>query len=172
MALTMRDMPFQPVVVPWSLQFTSVKAICNVAGVGAIFPGAVFADTKCLSAMAAGGLSVTTMLDQFRVSIPPFGSASIGTENSAFPSGSLNQNRSAAPTRFFRTVGLVRNCTAQVVSFAVGFYRIHGQSHQLPNLFIAKPLLAVSRQHPFFISSHIISSIPRVFLNDPSGQEC
>lgn len=172
MALTMRDMPFQPVVVPWSLQFTSVKAICNVAGVGAIFPGAVFADTKCLSAMAAGGLSVTTMLDLFRVGIPPFGSAGIGAEESAFPSGSLNQGGSAVFTHFFNATGLARDRTTQSIPFAVGLHRIHRQSHKLSNLFIAKPLLAISRQHPFFISSHIISSIPRVFLNDPSGQEC
>ena len=137
MALTMRDMPFQPVVVPWSLQFTSVKAICNVAGVGAIFPGAVFGDAKCLPTMTADDLPFTAMGSQFRVGIPPFGSAGIGAEKSAFSSGSLNQNRSAALTRFFRAAGLVRNRTAQVVPFAVSFHRIHRQSHQLPNLFIA-----------------------------------
>lgn len=129
MALTMRDMPFQPVVVPWSLQFTSVKAICNVAGVGAIFPGAVFTNAKCPPAMAANGLSVTTMLDQFRVSIPPFGSASIRAEEPTFPSRSLNQSCSAALTRFFRTAGLVRNRTSQSIPFTVGFNRVHGQPH-------------------------------------------
>ena len=108
----MRDMPFQPAIVPWSLQFTSVKAICNVAAVGAIFPGTVFADTKCLPTMTADGLSVTTMLDQFRVGIPPFGSAGIRAEESAFPSGSLNQGGSAVFTHFFNATGLARNRTA------------------------------------------------------------
>lgn len=122
-------MPFQPEAVLLSLQLTSVETVCNVAVVGAIFPGAVFADAKCLPTMAADDLAFTAMVDQFRVGIPPFGSAGIGAENSAFPSGSLNQSCSAALTRFFCAAGLVRNCTAQSIPFAVGFHGVHGQSH-------------------------------------------
>lgn len=137
MALTMRDMPFQPEAARLSLQITPVETICNVAGVGAIFPGAVLGDIKCLPTMGTVDPAFTAMVDQFWVGIPPFGSAGIGAENSAFPSRNLNQNRSAEFTRFFHTAGWVRNRTAQSIPFTVGFHRIHGQSHQLPNLFIA-----------------------------------
>lgn len=140
MALTMRDMPFPLEAVLMSLQLTSVETFCNVAGVGAISPGTVFGDAKGLPTMGADNLAFTAMVDQFRVGIPPFGSAGIRAENSAFPARNLNQSCSAALTRFFHTAGLVRNRTAQVVPFAVSFHRIHGQSHQLPNLFIAVAL--------------------------------
>lgn len=68
----MRGMPFQPEAVLLSLQFTPVETICNVAAVGAIFPGAVFADAENLSTMVADNLAFTAMVDQFRVGIPPF----------------------------------------------------------------------------------------------------
>lgn len=125
----MRGMPFQTEAARSSLQLTPVETICNVAGVGAIFPGAVLGDIKCLPTMGADDLAVTAMVDQFRVGIPPFGSAGIGAENSAFPSGGLNQGRSAAFTHFFNTTGLGRNRTTQSIPFTVGFHRIHGQSH-------------------------------------------
>lgn len=67
----MRDMTFLLEAVPLSLQFTSVEAVCNVAGVGAVFPGAVFVDAKGLTAMTADNLPITAMFDQFRVSVPP-----------------------------------------------------------------------------------------------------
>ena len=73
----MRGMPFQPEAVLLSLQVTSVETVCNVAVVGAIFPGAVFVDAKGLTAIAADDLSITAMLDQFRVGIPPLCSAII-----------------------------------------------------------------------------------------------
>ena len=112
MVLTIRGKPFQNEAVLLSLQLTSVKAVCNVAAVGAIFPGAVWSNTKGLPTMTADDLAVATVLDQFLVGIPPFRSAGIRAENSAFPSGRLNQNCSAALTRFFSTAGLVRNSTA------------------------------------------------------------
>ena len=140
MVLTMRGMPFQPAVVPWSLQFTSVKAICNVAGMGAVFPGTVFVDTEGLTAMTADDLPIATMLNQFWVGIPPFRSASIRAENSAFPSGYLNQRYSAAFTHFFCAARLVRNCTAQGIPFAVGLDCIYGQSHKLSDFLIAVSL--------------------------------
>jgi len=136
----MRDMPFQPATVPVSLRFTSVKAICNVAGMGAVFPGTVFVDTEGLTAMTADDLPIATMLNQFWVGIPPFRSASIRAENSAFPSGSLDQSCSAAFTHFFSATGLVRNRTAQSIPFTVGFHRVHGQSHKLSDFLIAVSL--------------------------------
>lgn len=136
----MRGMPFQPETARLSLQITPVEAICNVAVMRTILPGTVFGDAKGLPTMGADNLAFTAMVDQFRVGIPPFGSAGIRAENSAFPARNLNQSCSAALTRFFHTAGLVRNRTAQVVPFAVSFHRIHGQSHQLPNLFIAVAL--------------------------------
>lgn len=111
----MRGMPFQPEAVLLSLQVTSVETVCNVAVVGAVFPGTVFTGCKCPPTMTADDLAFTAMVDQFWVGIPPFGSAGIGAENSAFPSGSLNQNCSAALTRFFCAAGLVRNRTAQSI---------------------------------------------------------
>ena len=169
----MRGMPFQPVAVPLSLQFTPVKAICNVAAMRAIFPGAVLVDAKYTPAMAAYDLSIATMLDQFRVSVPPLRPASIRTKQSGFLTRSLVK-RCATVLTYCSYAAMVLGCSfaTQSISLTVGFHCIHGQPHQLSNLFIAEPLLAVSRQHPFFISSHIVSSVPRVFLNDPSGQEC
>ena len=108
----MRDMPFLIEAVPLSLQFTSVETIFNVAGVGAIFPWAVLVDAKGFSAMSADDLPITTMLDQFWVGIPPFRSASIGAEDSAFLSGSLNQGSSAAFTHISHTTRLFCNLTA------------------------------------------------------------
>ena len=107
-----RGIPFRPVAVPVSLQFTSVETVCNVASVGAVFPGAVFVDAKGFSAMSADDLPITTMLYQFWVGIPPFRSASIGAEDSAFPSGSLNQGSSAAFTHISHTTRLFCNLTA------------------------------------------------------------
>lgn len=140
MALTMRGMPFQPEAVRMSLQLTPVEAFCNVAAVGAVFPGAVFTGCKCLPTMTAGDLASVAMVNQFWVSVPPFGSADIGAENSAFPSGSLNQSCSAALTRFFCAAGLVRNRTAQSIPFAVGFDGIYGQPHKMSDFLIAVPL--------------------------------
>ena len=77
MALSKHGMPFRPVAVPLSLQFTPVKAIRDVAAMRAIFPGAVLIDAKYASAMSADDLSITAMLDQFRVGIPPLCSAII-----------------------------------------------------------------------------------------------
>ena len=140
MVLTMRGMPFQPAVVPWSLQFTSVETVCNVATVRAIFPGAVRGDIKWLPTMTADDLAVATALNQFRVGIPPFGSAGIRAENSAFPSRRLHQSHSAALTRIFCAAMLVYNRTAQGIPFAVSFHRIYGQSHKLSDFLIAVSL--------------------------------
>lgn len=136
----MRGMPFQTEAARSSLQLTPVETICNVAGVGAIFPGAVLGDIKCLPTMGADDLAVTAMVDQFRVGIPPFGSAGIGAENSAFPSGGLNQGRSAAFTHFFCVIWLVRNRTAQSIPFAIGLDGIYGQPHKMSDFLIAVAL--------------------------------
>lgn len=133
----MRDMPFLLEAVPLSLQFTSVEAVCNVAGVGAIFPGAVFADAKCLPTMAADDLAFTAMVDQFRVGIPPFGSAGIGAKYPGFPSRILNQRRVAALAYAIRAVWLLNDYCSQGVTPTVGFYGIYGQTHHLGNLFVA-----------------------------------
>ena len=140
MALTMRGMPFQTEAGLLSLQLTSVKAVCNIATMRTIFPGAVFGNAKRLSAMAADDLVVTTVLDQFRVGIPPLSSASIGAENSAFPSRRLHQSHSAALTRIFCAARLVYSRTAQGIPFAVSFHRIYGQSHKLSDFLIAVSL--------------------------------
>lgn len=136
----MRGMPFQPEAVLLSLQVTSVETVCNVAVVGAVFPGAVFTDCKCPPTMTAGDLASVAMVNQFRVSVPPFGSASIRAEHPGFPPWSLNQGCAAALTRLFQTARLVRNSTAQRIPFTVGFDGIYGQPHQLSNLFIAVAL--------------------------------
>lgn len=117
-----------------------MKAVCNVATVRAIFPGAVFADTKSLPTMAADDLVITTVSDQFRVGVPPFSSAGSRAEDFAFSSGRLSQSCSAAFTHFFCAARLVQNCTAQGIPFAVSFHRIHGQSHKLSNFLIAVSL--------------------------------
>lgn len=140
MVLAMRGMPFQTEAVRMSLLLTSVETVCNVAVVRAIFPGAVFSDAKCLPAIAADDLAFTAMGDQFRVGIPPFGSAGIRADNSAFPSGSLNQNCSTALTHFFCVAGLVRNRTAQSISFAKGLDGIYGHPHKMSDFLIAVPL--------------------------------
>ena len=85
----MRDMPFRLEAAPASLQFTSVEAFCNVAVVGAVFPGALFADAENLSTVTADNLVSVPMVDQFRMGVPPFGSASIRAEHSGLPSRSL-----------------------------------------------------------------------------------
>ena len=100
MALSKRGMSFRLEAVPLSLQFTPVKAICNVAAVRAIFPGAVLVDAKFTSAMTAGDLTITVMFDQFRVRIPPFCPASIRAKKSGFPTRNLNHGCAAAFTRF------------------------------------------------------------------------
>ena len=151
-------MPFQPVAVPLSLQFTPVKAIRDVAAMRAIFPGAVLIDAKYTPAMAAYDLSITAMLYQFRVSVPPLRPARIRTKQPGFPSRSLNQRDAAALTRFFRATGLVFNYTTQSIPLAVGFYGIHGQSHYLRNLLVAESLLAIGCQHSFFIGRHMMAS--------------
>jgi len=129
MALSKHGMPFRPVAVPLSLQFTPVKAVCNVAAMRAIFPGAALVDAKFIPTMTAYDLSIATMLDQFRVSVPPLRPARIRTKQPGFPSRSLNQRDAAALTRFFRATGLVFNYSTQSISLAVGFYGVYGQSH-------------------------------------------
>lgn len=89
MALSKRGMSFRLEAVPLSLQFTPVKAICNVAAVRAIFPGAVLVDAKGLTALTADDLPFTTMLDQFRVGIPPLCTTSIRAKKAGLLTWSL-----------------------------------------------------------------------------------
>ena len=123
----MRDMPFRLEAVPASLHFTSVEAFCNVAIVGAVFPGTFFADAENLSTMTADNLAPVSMIDQFGMGVPPFGSAGIRAEHLGFPSRSLNQWCAAAPTHLLHTARVLgNNYTTQGIPFAVGFYGIHG----------------------------------------------
>ena len=155
----MRDMPFRLEAVPASLHFTSVEAFCNVAVVGTIFPGALFADAENLSTMTADNLASVPMVDQFGMGVPPFGPAGIRAEHLGFSSRSLNQWCAAALTHLFHTARVPgSNYATQGISLAVGFYGIHGQPHYLSNLFIAISLLTVSCQRPSLISGHALSS--------------
>ena len=141
MAPTMRDMPFPLEVVLWSLPITSVKAVCNVAAMRAIFAGAVFINHERPSAMTADCLTAVPVLDHFRMGIPPFCSAGIGAKYPCLSARCLNQGHTAALASFrFGLCIRVRECTAQVISFAVGFHGVHRQPHQLSNLLIAIPL--------------------------------
>lgn len=76
----MRDMPFQLEAVPASLHFTSVEAFCNVAVMGTVFSGALFAGAENLSTMTADNLVPVSMVDQFPVGVPPFKATGIGAE--------------------------------------------------------------------------------------------
>ena len=155
----MRDMPFRLEAAPASLQFTSVEAFCNVAVVRAVFPGALFADAENLSTVTADNLVSVPMVDQFGMGVPPFGSASIRAEHSGLPSRSLSQWCAAVLAHLFHSAGVLGSSFAtQSISFAVGFYGIHGQAHDLSNLFIAISLLTVSCQRPSLISGHALSS--------------
>ena len=143
MAPTMRDMPFLLGVVLWSLPITSVKAVCNVAAMGTIFSSAVFINHERPSAMTADHLTAVPVLDQFGMGIPPFGSTGIGAKYPCLSARYLNQGATTALAPF--CLGLcvrVRECTAQVISFAVGFHGVHRQPHQLSNLLLAIPLPA------------------------------
>lgn len=99
----MRDMPFRPEAVPASLHFTSVEAFCNVAVVGAVFPGVLFANAENLSTMTADNLVSVPMVDQFGMGVPPFASAGIRAEHLGFSSRSLKQGCAAALTNLFHT---------------------------------------------------------------------
>jgi len=140
MAPKMRDTPFPPGVVLWSLPITSVKAVCNITAMRAIFTGAVFINHERPSAMTADHLTAVPVLDQFGMGIPPFGSTGIGAKYPCLSARCLNQGATTALAPF--CLGLcvrVRECTAQVISFAVGFHGVHRQTHQLSNLLIAIP---------------------------------
>lgn len=155
----MRDMTFQLATALLSLYLTSVEAVCNVAVVGTVFSGALFADAENLATMTADNLAPVPMVDQFGMGVPPFGSAGIRAEHLGFPSRSLNQWCAAALTHLFHTARVLgSNYATQGISLAVGFYSIHGQPHYLSNLFIAISLLTVSCQRPSLISGHAISS--------------
>ena len=126
----MRDMPFRLEAAPVSLRITSVEAVCNVAVVGTVFPGALFADAENLSTMTADSLAYVPMVDQFGMGVPPFGSAGIRAEHLGFLSRSLNQGCAAALTHLFHTARVLgSNYATQGISLAVGFYGIHGQTH-------------------------------------------
>ena len=125
----MRDMPFRLEAVPASLQFTSVKAFCNVTFVGAVFSSALSIDTENLPAMTAGHQLSVPMVDQFRIGVPPFGSAGIRAEYFWLPPRSVNQWCATVLTNLVHTVTVPgSNYPAQGISLAVGFYGVHGQS--------------------------------------------
>lgn len=117
----MRDMPFRLEAAPVSLRITSVEAVCNVAVVGTVFPGALFADAENLSTMTADNLASVPMVDQFGMGVPPFGSAGIRAEHLGFSSRSLNQGCAAALTHLFHTARVLgSNYATQGISLAVG----------------------------------------------------
>ena len=125
----MRDMPFQSEAVPASLQFTSVKAFCNVTFVGAVFASALSTDTENLPAMTASYQLSVPMVDQFWMGVPPFGSADIRAEYFWLPPRSANQRCATVLTNLVHTVTVPgSNYPAQGISLAVGFYGVHGQS--------------------------------------------
>lgn len=74
---------------------TAFVAVCDIAGVRAVFSFCVAVGSEGLSAVSAGEVVYGSAVDLFRVCIPPGGTAVIRAELDSLSSGSLRKQSAA-----------------------------------------------------------------------------
>ena len=74
---------------------TAFVAVCNIAGVRAVFSFCIAVGGEGLSAVSAGEVVYGLAVNLFRMCIPPGGTAVIGAELDALSAGSLRKQSAA-----------------------------------------------------------------------------